>query len=149
MLLTEHGSEAMTCRTLPLFIPFMIFFRRSTGRGQRKRVASSFSSWPIIVLSSPLRFGYGAQNLHPVARKIAQHLPQVHGVFLSQAQQQPPLGGDAHAVAVAAKIVAVRRNEADAGIGARDPVVTGRPPGLFGGWGQGEPPREIAPDLIA
>ena len=65
-------------------------------------------------------------------------------MFLAQAQQQPALGGQAHAIAALAKVVAVRRDEPDFAVGAGDAPVARRPAGGLGGRDQLERLGEIA-----
>ena len=71
-----------------------------------------------------------------VAGVGAHYVAQIHRMLLAQAQQQPALHGDPHAVAALAEVVRMRRDEADLGAGAVHRPVARRPAGGLGGGQQ-------------
>ena len=58
-----------------------------------------------------------------VAGVSAQHMTQIHRMFLAETEQQTTFGGNTNSVTVATKIMAVRGNEPDAAVGSRNAVV--------------------------
>ena len=87
-------------------------------------------------------------QLFEVAGVAAHHVTEVYRVFLAQAQQQPPLGGHAHAVAAFAEVVRMRRDEAYPGAVGRQAEVARRAAGGLRGWHQLEGAFQVGADLV-
>ncbi|MNP42059.1 hypothetical protein D3C76_1357950 [compost metagenome] len=92
----------------------------------------------------------GLVQAFSVTRVGTQHLLEVGGMFIAQAQQQPPFDGQPHTVAGAAEIVAVGRNEADTDVRCFGQApVTRRALGRFGRFEQGEVLGDTRTHLVA
>ncbi|MNY29113.1 hypothetical protein D3C86_1631360 [compost metagenome] len=96
------------------------------------------------------RRAYGVIQALGVAWVSAQDLFQIAGMFIAQAQQQTPFDRHPDAIAGAAEIMAMGRDETDANVRRfRQAPIAGGPLGGFGGFDQGEPLGDACAHLIA